>query len=49
MIRKQKDYDELERILKEVVVAYPRYYPLIFPNVLRKTTKNLDQDNRCLD
>jgi hypothetical protein len=39
---------ELERMCKEVVVAWPnlRYYPGICPEGLRKNTKTLSQDSR---
>jgi hypothetical protein len=33
--------DKLERIWKEVVIAYLRYYPGIFLEGLRKTMKTL--------
>jgi hypothetical protein len=38
--------DALERIWKEAVVSQSRCYPGNFPEELRKTTKNLNQDNR---
>jgi hypothetical protein len=40
--------DELERICKETIVAYLRYYPRICLEGLRKLKKNLGQDMRCL-
>jgi hypothetical protein len=39
--------DELERISKEAVVAWPRYYPIIFLKGLRKTMNNLSQKSWC--
>jgi hypothetical protein len=39
--------DELERICKEAVVAYFRYYPRICLQGLRKIIKHLSQDSRC--
>jgi hypothetical protein len=40
--------DELERLWKEIVMAYLRHYPGICLEGLRKKTKNLTQDSRCL-
>lgn len=40
--------DELERIQKEVIVVYSRYYPGICLEGLRKTTKTLSEENLCL-
>jgi hypothetical protein len=37
---------ELERVRTEAAVAYSRYYPGIFLNGVRNTTKSLSQDNR---
>jgi hypothetical protein len=39
--------DEVERITREAVVAYSRYYPRICLDGLRKTTENLSQNSRC--
>jgi hypothetical protein len=39
--------DELERMWKEAVVAYLKYYPGIRLEGPRKTTKNFSQDNWC--
>jgi hypothetical protein len=39
--------DELEEIWKETVVAKSRYHSGIHLEGLRKTTKNLVQDDRC--
>jgi hypothetical protein len=36
---------ELERVRTEAAVAYSMYYPGIFLNGVRKTTKSLSQDN----
>jgi hypothetical protein len=41
--------DELERKWNEAFVATSRYYVCIFLEVLRKTTKNLSQNNRSED
>jgi hypothetical protein len=38
--------DELERILKEAVVAYSRYRPGISLQGLRKTTKTVNGDGQ---
>jgi hypothetical protein len=40
--------DELERIWKEAVVAYSKYYPGICLQGLGKTTRNLGLDSTCL-
>jgi hypothetical protein len=39
--------DKLERIWKEAVMVSSRHYPGIYLEGLRKTTKNLNQDNWC--
>jgi hypothetical protein len=39
--------EELERIRKEAVFVYSRYYGDIFLEELRKTTKILSQNLRC--
>jgi hypothetical protein len=38
----------MERIEKEVAVCYLRYYPGVWLERLRMTTKGLDQDSWCL-
>jgi hypothetical protein len=38
---------EIERIWKEAVVAWSRYYPGICLERLKETTKTLSQDSRC--
>jgi hypothetical protein len=38
--------DKKERIWKEAVVAYSRYYLCIFMKGLMKTTKSLNQNSR---
>jgi hypothetical protein len=41
-------YDiEFEIALKEAIVAYSRYCPGIYLDVLKKTTKNLSKGNWC--
>jgi hypothetical protein len=39
--------DELQRIRKETIMAYSRYYPVIFLEVLSKVTESLSQDSSC--
>jgi hypothetical protein len=41
--------DESERKWNEALVATSKYYLCIFLEVLRKTTKNLSQNNRDLN
>jgi hypothetical protein len=38
--------DELERMWKEVILAYSRKYPRLFLEGLKKTRKYLNQDNQ---
>jgi hypothetical protein len=40
--------DELERIRKEVVVVYSRYYPSLWLEGFRETKKISNQDTGCL-
>jgi hypothetical protein len=39
--------NELERVRKEVVMAYRRYHPDIYPEGLRKSRGNLIHNSQC--
>jgi hypothetical protein len=40
--------DELERICKEAVMAWMKYYPSIYLEELKKSVENLNQDSLSL-